>query len=127
MLIGLAAAKADPLKLYSSLAGTGGFAVLVLMFLTGISALVFFRRRKDIADRRVFHMFIAPALSAVSMGAVLYLAITHFTAMTGGSTTQAWVLQIALWSTFIVGIVLAAVYRVRRPATYARIGRQKVS
>jgi amino acid transporter len=126
VLGGVAIAKADPLKVYASLAGTGGFAVLVLMFLTGVSALVFFRKRSDITDRRVFHMFIAPTLSALSMGTVLYLAITHFTSMTGGSTTQAWALQIALWSTFAIGIVMAGVYRIRRPATYLRIGRQKV-
>lgn len=122
----LAAAGADPLALYSSLAGTGGFAVLVLMFLTGVSALVFFRKRTDITDRRVFQMFIAPMLSAVSMATVLYLAIANFTSMTGGSTTQAILLQVVLWSTFVLGIVLAAVYRVRRPATYLRIGRQRV-
>jgi amino acid transporter len=126
VLVGCVVAKADPLHMYSSLAGTGGFAVLVLMFLTGISALVFFRRRTDITDRRIFHMFIAPLLSAITMGTVLYLAITHFTAMTGGSTMQAVVLQVALWATFIVGVVMAAVYRVRRPETYVRIGRQKV-
>ncbi|KUI31717.1 APC family permease [Mycobacterium sp. GA-2829] len=125
-LVTLALAQADPLVMYSALAGTGGFAVLVLMFLTGVSALVFFRRRSDITERRVFHMFIAPALSAFSMAAVLYLAMTNFTSMTGGSTAQAWGLQIALWSTFIAGLVLAAVYRARRPETFSRIGRQKV-
>jgi amino acid transporter len=126
VLGGVAIAGADPGKVYASLAGTGGFAVLVLMFLTGVSALVFFRKRKDITDRRVFHMFIAPLLSAITMATVLYLAITHFTSMTGGSTLQAIALQVALWATFVVGIVMAAVYRVRRPATYLRIGRQKV-
>lgn len=126
VLAGLAVAGADPLVLYSSLAGTGGFAVLVLMFLTGVSAIVFFRKRTDITDRKVFHMFIAPLLSAVSMATVLYLAITHFTSMTGGSMTQAIVLQVVLWSTFTIGIAMAAVYRIRRPKTYAKIGRQKV-
>jgi amino acid transporter len=126
VLGGVAIAKADPGHVYASLAGTGGFAVLVLMFLTGVSALVFFRRRTDITERRVFHMFVAPLLSSISMATVLYLAITHFTSMTGGSMAQAWALQIVLWSTFVAGIVLAAVYRIRRPATFARIGRQKV-
>ncbi|MGV0807938.1 APC family permease [Mycolicibacterium setense] len=126
VLGGVAIAGADPGKVYASLAGTGGFAVLVLMFLTGVSALAFFRKRSDIANRRVFNMFIAPLLSAVSMAIVLYLAITNFTHMTGGSTLQAVGLQIALWATFLVGIVLAAVYKARRPETYLRIGRQKV-
>lgn len=126
VLAGSVLSGRDPGMMYASLAGTGGFAVLVLMFLTGVSAFAFFRKRTDIVDRRLFHMFIAPALSAISMATVLYLAITHFTAMTGGSTIQAWVLQITLWSTFVGGVILAAVYRTRRPATFARIGRQKV-
>ncbi|WP_396910563.1 APC family permease [Mycolicibacterium sp.] len=126
VLGGVAIAGADPGVVYASLAGTGGFAVLVLMFLTGVSALVFFWKRPDIADRRVFHMFIAPLLSAISMATVLYLAITNFTHMTGGSTMQAIALQITLWATFIIGIAMAAVYKVRRPETYRRIGRQRV-
>lgn len=126
VLGGLALAGSDPLVLYASLAGTGGFAVLVLMFLTGVSALVFFRKRTDITERRVFHMFIAPLLSAISMATVLYLAMTHFTSMTGGSMTQAILLQVAVWTTFAIGVVMAAVYRIRRPETYARIGRQNM-
>jgi amino acid transporter len=122
----VAIAGADPGHVYGSLAGTGGFAVLVLMFLTGVSTLVFFRKRSDIVDRRIFHMFIAPLLSAISMGTVLYLAVTNFTHLTGGSTAEAVALQVALWSTFAIGLVMAAVSRIRRPATYARIGRQKV-
>lgn len=127
VLAGVAIVKADPGKVYASLAGTGGFAVLVLMFLTGVSALVFFRKRTDITERRVFHMVVAPLLSVISLGTVLFLAITHFTSMTGGSTGQAVALQASVWATFIAGVVLAAVYRARRPGTYERIGRQKVS
>lgn len=126
VLGGFAVAGSDPAHIYSALAGTGGFALLVLMFLTGVSAVVFFRKRPDILDRKAFHMFVAPLLSAISMATVLYLAITHFTAMTGGSMTEAVSYQVALWATFVLGVVMAAVYRVRRPATYLRIGRQKV-
>ncbi|MDI9978720.1 APC family permease [Rhodococcus sp. IEGM 1307] len=120
-----ALAGSPPGHVYGSLAGTGGFAVLVLMFLTGVSALVFFGR-SDIAERHLCRMFVAPCLSAISMGIVLYLAITHFTSMTGGSISEAIALQVALWATLATGMVLAAVYRVHRPETYARIGRQKV-
>lgn len=126
VLTGFAVAGADPAFIYACLSGTGGFAVLVLMFLTGVSAVVFFSKKSDLEDRNLFTMFIAPTLSAVSMAVVLYLAITNFTHMTGGSFTQAVMLQIALWATFGVGVVLAAVYRALRPDTYARIGRQKV-
>jgi hypothetical protein len=60
------------------------------------------------------------------MGAVLYLSITHFKLVTGGSMEEAVILQVALWVIFVAGLVAAAVFRSTRPDTYARIGRQKV-
>lgn len=35
---------------YAQLAGTGGFAIMVLMTLTSVAVIVFFRRRRDIRD-----------------------------------------------------------------------------
>jgi amino acid transporter len=125
VVAGVAVMGADPNIVYAALAGTGGFAVLVLMFLTGISAFVFFWRRKDI-ERKPFHMFVAPALSVISLGIVLYLSMSNFTTVTGGSQGEAWALQISLWSTFAIGLLLAAYYRVYKPDIYQRIGRQKV-
>ncbi|UQS25999.1 APC family permease [Amycolatopsis thermalba] len=110
---------------YAQLAGTGGFAIMVLMTLTSLAVIVFFRRRRDIRDSTRWHTFIAPLLSAAGMGMVLYLAITNFTTMTGGSTTQAVVEQVVVWGVLAAGAVLALVYRTKRPGVYARIGRQK--
>lgn len=117
--------QADPGHIYGSLAGTGGFAILLLMFLTGVSALIFFRKRRDITDTTLWHTFCAPVLSVLSLGAVLFLAVTNFTELTGGSVGEAVVLQVALLAAFVLGILLASVYRVRRPDVYDRIGRQQ--
>jgi len=108
---------------YAQLAGTGGFAIMVLMTLTSIAVIAFFRRRRDIRDSTRWH--IAPLLSALGMGAVLYLAITNFTTLTGGSKTEAVAEQAIVWGVFAAGMVLALVYRRKRPGVYARIGRQK--
>lgn len=109
---------------YGSLAGAGGYAILLLMFLTGISVVAFFRRHPD-TSLSLWHRMIAPTISAICMAGVLYLATTNFTTMTGGSMETAVVLQIIVWGTYILGIILASLYKVKRPEVFARIGRQK--
>ncbi|MFD5228724.1 APC family permease [Streptomyces qaidamensis] len=118
---------ADPILLYTKLAGIGGFGLMVLIFLTGVSVVVFFRRHPHhTAEATVWHTIVAPVLGAIGMGAVLYLSLTNFTLVTGGSKTEAITLQVSLWTVFVVGLVVAVVFRSKRPDTYARIGRQKV-
>jgi amino acid transporter len=116
----------DPGLTYGRLAGAGGFSILVLVFVTSAAIVVFFRRRKDIRDANAWQTMIAPGLSFVGMGVILYLAVDNFKLLTGGSTAQAAGLQVLIWSVPTVGIVLALVYRSMRPEVYARIGRQKV-
>ncbi|MGW3952646.1 APC family permease [Streptomyces sp. NPDC004752] len=110
---------------YSQLAGAAAFGVLVLMFLTNVSVVFFFRKRPDIADASTWHRLVAPVLSGVGLGAVLWLSLTNFTTMTGGSMAGAVVLQAVIWAVFLSGVVLAAVYRSKRRDVYARIGRQQ--
>lgn len=117
----------DPAVTYGQLCGTGGFAVLVLMFLTGIAVVVFFRQRPHINDSTPWHTVVAPLLGTAAFGVVLYLAVTNFTTMTGGSMTVAVILQLVVWSVFLAGIVLARIYRSRRPNTYTKIGRQQIN
>ncbi|MGV9869322.1 APC family permease [Rhodococcus koreensis] len=117
-------AGSEPEAVYVRLAGIGGFAVIVLMFLTGIAVIAYFRKRSDITDSTPWHTLIAPALSVLSLGTVLYLATSNFTTMTGGSLGAAISLQVVLWAVFAVGMILALVYRRRRPDVYSRIGRQ---
>jgi amino acid transporter len=115
---------ADVATTYSVLAGTGGFAILVLMFMTGLSVVIFFIRRRDIKDSTCWHKVVAPTLSAASMGVVLFFAAKNFTTMTGGSTAVAVALQLVMLVIFASGMVLAVFYRHQRPDVYARIGRQ---
>jgi amino acid transporter len=118
----------DPAISYAWLAGAGGFPLLLLMFLTSVAVLVFFRRsRADIDDSTHWHTLIAPALAVVGLGTALYLSFTNFVLLTGGNRGTAIALQVVIWGVFVAGIVLALVYRARRPEVYARIGRQKIT
>jgi len=115
----------DPGLVYGKLAGAGGFAILVLMFLTGVSVVAYFRRHPG-KEATLWHRLIAPCVSAVTMAIILYLAVSNFTTMTGGSKHEAIVLQVILWGTLVVGIALALVYKQVKPHVFERIGRQKV-
>ncbi|MEV8569594.1 APC family permease [Streptomyces sp. NPDC051322] len=119
----LANIGSDPAHLYGMLAGAGGFAILVLMFLTSVSVVVFFRRRPE-AKVPLWHRVITPTVSALSLAGVIYLATINFTTMTGGSMTAAVILQAVLWGVYGVGVLVALVYRAKRPDIYLRIGRQ---
>lgn len=122
----LALSTSDLAAAYSRLAGAAAFGVLVLMFLTNLSVVFFFSKRRDIADASAWHKLIAPVLSGVALGVILWLSLTNFTTMTGGSTATAVAYQVVIWAVFLGGVALAAVYRSKRPDVYARIGRQKV-
>ncbi|MCQ8187116.1 APC family permease [Streptomyces rugosispiralis] len=120
-----ALSTSDITAAYSQLAGAAAFAVVVLMFLTNLSVVFFFKKNRDIADAPAWHRLIAPVLSGVGLGVVLWLSLANFTTMTGGSMGTAIALQVVIWAVFLTGMALAAVYRSRRPDVYARIGRQK--
>lgn len=117
--------RTDPAKTYAWLAGAGGFPLLLLMFLTSVAVLVFFHRsRGQITDTTAWHTRVAPVLAIVGLGAALCLSFSHFALVTGGDRGIAITLQAVIWAVFAAGVVLALVFRVKRPETYARIGRQ---
>lgn len=121
--------RTDPAKAYAWLAGAGGFPLLILMFLTSVAVLVFFRRsRAHITDdTAAWHTLIAPLLAIVGLGAAIYLSFTHFVLITGGDRGIATALLVVIGAVFVLGLVLALVYRSKRPEVYARIGRQKIN
>lgn len=120
-------AGSDPAVTYAWMAGAGGFPLLVLMFLTSVAVVLFFRKSQaEIADASTWRTAIAPVLAAIGLGFALYLAAINFVPLTGGNKTTAVVLQIVIWSVFALGLALATTYRVKRPDIYARIGRQQV-
>lgn len=142
-VVAFAVAGSDPGLLYGRLAGAGGFGVIVLELLTTLAVIAFFRRRRTEAQTSsttsaapaattatphltAWSTLVAPALAAVALSVVVVLALANFTTLTGASVPGAVLLQVLIWGTFVAGIVLALVYRARRPAVYERIGRQNL-
>ncbi|MDR5799120.1 MULTISPECIES: APC family permease [Caballeronia] len=115
-------AKTDPTMLYARVAGVGAFVVLVLMAMTSIAVVVFFGRAKHIRNVSVLRTVILPILSAVSLTAVLILAIKNFDTLIGGSPQEAIELEILTGAIFVVGVCTALYYRARKPRVYRMIG-----
>lgn len=114
----------DPVVIYASLAGFGGFCLLLLMTTTSISVVVFFRRGEHTAN--AFQSVVAPLLAFAGLATILYLASTNMDAVIGGSETAGTIALAIAAGIVLAGVGLAVWYRSSRPATYARIGSQDV-
>lgn len=114
----------DPVIIYASLAGFGGFCLLLLMTATSIAVIAFFRGQGHSAN--LFQAVVAPLLSFGGLATILYLAATHMDAVIGGSKTAGNIALAVAAAIVLSGAGLAAGYRSARPAVYARIGSQDV-
>lgn len=120
LLIAVFAAGLDPIaEIYTWLSGAATLGIIVLLALTSLAVLVFFRSRPE-ARGGVWSSTIAPALALICLGAVTYLVIKNFSALVQ-TPVVATVLLVVLGATFAIGVVLALVFRSRRPQSYAAL------
>ncbi|CAN5861216.1 APC family permease [soil metagenome] len=120
LMLAVLVAGLDPVaEVYTWLSGAATLGVIVLMALTSLAVLVFFRSRPD-ARGGLWSSTVAPAIALVSLGVVTYLVVKNFSALVP-SPTVANVLLVVLVATFGVGAVVALTFRARRPQAYAAL------
>jgi amino acid transporter len=125
VIVVYAALDLDPLVQLFFYGGTfGGFGVLLLIAATSISVIAFFARRRGQHDENAWRRIIAPALATVALVIIVYLAVDNFATLLGvkPDSPLRWVLPTAYVVAAAVGLVWAAVLRVRQPGVYAKIG-----
>ncbi len=100
----------DPVtQVFAWMAGTATLGVLALMALTCFAVLVYFRRTR--VDTRPWQTVGAPALGLVGLLVFLYLTISNFPTLIGGSTG----LAVAIGAVLVVFFAAGAVWsRARR-------------
>lgn len=97
----------DPvLSLFSWFSGLAVAALLVLYILCSIAVVGFFRRER--ADGQLWQTFIAPVLAALLLAWILFLVVSNFTSLIGGSAETAVALLVAVPVVFAVGVAVEA-------------------
>ncbi|MGW0161423.1 APC family permease [Mycobacterium sp. NPDC003323] len=95
----------DPLVgVFGSMAGVATVGMVLLMLTTSIAVLVFFVRNPDLRNGRPWQTRIAPALAVLGLLGSLWLVLSNFTLVTGGSVTVSTILAAVPF----VGLVLGA-------------------
>ena len=95
----------DPvLSLFSWFSGLAVAALLVLYILCSIAVVGFFRRERE--DGQLWQTFIAPVLAALLLAWILFLVVSNFTSLIGGSAETAVALLVAVPVVFVVGVAV---------------------
>jgi amino acid transporter len=94
----------DPvLTLFSWFSGLAVAALLVLYMLCSLAVVTFFRRER--VSGQLWQTLIAPALASLLLAWVLYLVVSNFTSLIGGSAETAVGLLVAVPVMFVAGVV----------------------
>jgi len=118
---GFVIAGADPfLNLLIWVNTPGVVGVLILQLLASIAVIVFFVRSRTL--ERKWYVLPAAILATVLLTVFTVLIVVNIDALTGAGVVANVVILVVVPVAFLVGIVLALVYKRTRPAVYARIG-----
>jgi len=118
-----AVSGADPMvKLFYTGGTTGALGILLLLFVTSIAVLVFFAR--DRRGESTWHAVIAPALSVVGVGAILWLVVDNFADLLGVPPDDPlrWGMPIMFVLVGVGGVIYGLILQQLRPEAYAAIG-----
>ncbi|WP_194396357.1 APC family permease [Microbacterium atlanticum] len=109
--------------IYPQVSGAGGYALLVMLALVTIAAIVFLNRTRP-EGVTAWHRLIAPILALVGLSISIVLATINIDQMiTAGPIVVAICLGV-VYGLVVLGIIMASVYKRKRPDVYARIGRE---
>lgn len=109
----------DPiLEVYTWFSGAATLGIMTLMALTSVSVIVFHRRLHP--ETPWWGSVVAPMLSLVGLGFVLYMIVRNFELLVG-STSAATVILVCLLGSFVLGVLVTAVMRASRPERFAQL------
>jgi amino acid transporter len=122
-----ALAGADPvLKLFTWLTNLGALGVLLLLAMTSFAVVGHFRREPH-PEVSAWSGRIAPAIAGVLLLTVLVLGVANFNVLITGATDaptdkMAIILPVIVFGGGILGLLVGAYLKSRKPAVYAGIG-----
>ncbi len=111
--------------LYAVLVGIGGYSLILLLLLTSVSVVAYFRGTAD-GEVTLWRSVLAPGLASLGLLAAFVLATQNVALMIGGSQGMANFLIGLFLGLLVLGVVVALVLRSKRSDVYQRIGRQDI-
>ncbi len=118
---GFALAGADPfLQLLIWVNTPGVVGVVILQLLASVAVIAFFVRNRTL-ERRWF-VLPAAALATILLTLFTVLIVVNIDSLTGAGAVVNTVILVVVPVAFLIGVVLAVVYKRTRPTTYERIG-----
>ncbi|MEU6115222.1 APC family permease [Streptomyces sp. NPDC047117] len=139
-----ALAGRDPVDdVFTWLTNLGALGVILLLLVTSVAVICYFARRgrsrtdegrsgsrteerraTDRTDEGLWQRLIAPALSAVALAVIFYLALTNFSVQlgVGPGNPLRWILPCLVLVAAVLGTAWARYLRVARPDAYVAIG-----
>ncbi|MBT2568519.1 APC family permease [Arthrobacter sp. ISL-85] len=111
-----------PLDLYTAALGISSFVILAVIFIASIAVPLYLRKHG--ARHTAWSRVVFPVLGIIGLGTGLTLAAVNFASLVGGSTVLATALMALILGLFVLGFVMAIIYRRTKPATFSNIGRQ---
>ncbi|MET1034853.1 MAG: APC family permease [Arthrobacter sp.] len=111
------------LTLFTWLTNMGAFGLVLLLAMTSLAVVGYFRRHRDLYS--LWTRAIAPTVSAALLMAVFALIVINFDVLIGleGDSILSWLLPALVLIPGAAGTVWAWMLRSRRPDLYAGIGR----
>lgn len=108
---------------FATLLGIGAYCLVLLYFATSVSVVVFFARRPEIEESKL-KTVVAPSISAVGVGLILYYSTVQMKDVIGQSQTVATWTLVAIYGLLAAAAALSLWFRRNRPTTYEKIGNQ---
>ncbi|MFD0152080.1 APC family permease [Streptomyces sp. NPDC055721] len=119
VVLGFAAAGADPYTQLLLWVNTpGGIGLMALQLLAALAIPFYFRRVRH--DEGVLRTVVAPVVAAVLLAGAIALVVSKIDVFTGASGTVNTVLVSLVPAVFLLGLLLAYRLRRTRPEVYAR-------
>jgi len=108
--------------LFFWLGTTGGFGILILLALTSVAVIAFFRQ--DPRGEDAWHRLIAPGLSVILLTGIVVLSVMHYSILLGvpSGNIASWLLPAMYAVVAVIGLCWGLVLRARRPEIYATVG-----
>ena len=115
----------DPvLALFSWLTNVGTLGIVVLMAVTSVSVVAFFRKNPE-KEPNMLKALILPSIAAVALTVMIYEIVINFGNLSGASGMLGVLLPGLVAIAAVIGVFCATTLKARSPADFAMLGSQQ--